>query len=82
MTSYPVLIASSDIEIRNAIRAILAEDGLSTICASTVKETQEALANTSVSIVICDGNCPMAASKTYYTFYTLQKRKDRKCLSS
>jgi DNA-binding response OmpR family regulator len=54
MTNYPVLIASSDIENRNAIRAILAEDGLNSICASTVKETQEALANTPVSIVICD----------------------------
>ena len=54
MTSYPVLIASSDIENRNAIRAILTEDGLNTICASTVKETQEVLAMTPVSIVICD----------------------------
>jgi DNA-binding response OmpR family regulator len=58
MTSYPVLIASSDIENRNAIRAILAEDGLNTICASTVKETQEALANTAVSVVICDRQLP------------------------
>jgi len=63
MTSYPVLIASSDIEKRNAIRAILAEDGLNTICASTVKETQEALANTSVSIVICERQLPDGSFK-------------------
>jgi DNA-binding NtrC family response regulator len=54
MTNYPVLIASSDIQTRDNIRAILAEDGLNTICASTVKETQEALAHTPVCIVICD----------------------------
>ena len=41
MTGHPVLIASSDIENLKAIRAVLAEDGLSTICAATVKETQE-----------------------------------------
>jgi DNA-binding response OmpR family regulator len=54
MICYPVSIASSEIENRNAIRAILAEDGLNTIYATTVKETQETLANTPVSIVICD----------------------------
>ena len=63
MTGYPVLIASSDIENRNAIRAILAEDGVSTICASTVKETQEALVNTPVSIVICDQQLPDGSFK-------------------
>jgi DNA-binding NtrC family response regulator len=63
MTGYPVLIASSDIENRNAIRAILAEDGLNTICASTVKETQEALANMPVSIVICDRQLPDGSFK-------------------
>jgi DNA-binding response OmpR family regulator len=63
MTSYPVLIASSDIENRNAIRAILAEDGLNTICASTVKEAQRALANTPVSIVICDQQLPDGSFK-------------------
>ena len=63
MTGYPVVIASSDMENRNAIRAILAEDGLNTICASTVKETQEALANTPVSIVICDRQLPDGSFK-------------------
>lgn len=63
MTGYPVLIASSDIENLKAIRAVLAEDGLSTICASTVKETQEALANTPVSIVICDRHLPDGSFK-------------------
>ena len=63
MTGYPVLIASSDIENLKAIRAVLAEDGLSTICASTVKETQEALANTPVSIVICDRQLPDGSFK-------------------
>jgi DNA-binding response OmpR family regulator len=63
MTGYPVLIASSDIENLKAIRAVLAEDGLSTICASTVKETQEALASTPVSIVICDRQLPDGSFK-------------------
>ena len=63
MTGYPVLIASSDIENLKTIRAVLAEDGVSTICASTVKETREALANTPVSIVICDRELPDGSFK-------------------
>jgi DNA-binding NtrC family response regulator len=63
MTGYPVLIASSDIENRNAISAVLAEDGLDTICASTVKETKEALAKMPVSIIICDWQLPDGSFK-------------------
>src|SRR5450631_504429 len=63
MTGYPVLIASSDTKNRNAIRAVLAEAGINTICASTVKETQEALASTPVSIVICDRELPDGSFK-------------------
>jgi DNA-binding NtrC family response regulator len=63
MTGYPVVIASSDIENLKSIRAVLAEDGLSTICASTVKETQDALVSTPVSIIICDRQLPDGSFK-------------------
>ncbi len=54
MIDYPVLIASSEIENRQILETILVEDGLNTICTSTLKETRDTLAKTPVSVVICD----------------------------
>ncbi len=54
MTDYPVLIASSDLRNRQALRAILIQHGLDPICSSTVQETRETLAKLPVSIVFCE----------------------------
>ena len=55
MISYwKVLIASSDLENRRAIAAILSAQGLDPVCAGTVAECHEVLENEDVVLVFCD----------------------------
>jgi DNA-binding NtrC family response regulator len=50
----PILIASGDIESRQALEAILSEEGLDTITASRLEECKEVLVKNQVSMVFCD----------------------------
>jgi DNA-binding NtrC family response regulator len=54
VTDCPVLIASSDLENRQALRDIFVELGLDPLCSASMQETQETLANTPVSIIFCE----------------------------
>lgn len=49
-----VLIASSDLENRRALRQILYRNALDPICSSTVKESREILSEKAISLVFCD----------------------------
>jgi DNA-binding NtrC family response regulator len=53
-TSSQILIVSSDLESRSVLASILQQEGLSPICASHVRECQEALTNQAVSLVFCE----------------------------
>ncbi len=54
MTDCPVLIASSDLENRQALRAIFVELGLDPLCSASMEETRETLSSTPVSIIFCE----------------------------
>ena len=54
MTDCPVLIASSDLEHRQALRAMFIELGLDPLCSASLEETREALANMPISIIFCE----------------------------
>jgi DNA-binding NtrC family response regulator len=49
-----ILVASSDLELRRSIVTILRRLGADPICASTVSQSREALAEHSVGLVFCD----------------------------
>jgi DNA-binding NtrC family response regulator len=49
-----ILVASSELENRRALTAILNREGFDTICASRVSECQEVLAEQNVRLVFCD----------------------------
>jgi len=49
-----ILVASSELENRRALAAILQKEGYETLCASRVSECQEALASDRVNVVFCD----------------------------
>lgn len=50
----PILVASSDLESRQALNNILVEEGYETICTSRVLECLEVLAQQSVALVFCE----------------------------
>jgi DNA-binding NtrC family response regulator len=52
--SSQILVASSDLESRRALTAILSKEGWETICASRANECQEILANQNITLVFCD----------------------------
>jgi len=54
MTDCPVLIASSDLEHRQALRDMFVNLGLDPLCSANLQETREALATTPVSIIFCE----------------------------
>jgi DNA-binding NtrC family response regulator len=49
-----ILIVSSELENRRALKEILAKEGHDTVCASRVSECQEALQTQSISLIFCD----------------------------
>jgi len=49
-----ILVASSELENRRALAAILQKEGYETLSASRVSECQEALASQKVNVVFCD----------------------------
>jgi DNA-binding NtrC family response regulator len=53
-----ILVVSSELQNRRALLGILRREDWDTICASTVKECQEALANRNVTLVFCDRRLP------------------------
>ena len=53
-----ILVVSSELQDRRALVDILNREDWDTICASTVKECQEALANRNVTLVFCDRRLP------------------------
>jgi len=53
-----ILVVSSELQDQRALVDILNREDWDTICASTVKECQEALANRNVTLVFCDRRLP------------------------
>jgi len=53
-----ILVASSDLEMRRSIVAILRRLGADPICASTVGQCREALEKPNVGLVFCDRQFP------------------------
>jgi DNA-binding NtrC family response regulator len=49
-----ILVASSDLEMRRSIIAILRRLGADPVCASTVSQSREVLAERSVGLAFCD----------------------------
>src|SRR3982074_2966538 len=49
-----ILIVSSELENRRALREILCKEGHETICAARVSECKEALQTQNVSLIFCD----------------------------
>jgi two-component system response regulator AtoC len=49
-----ILIVSSELENRRALNEILRKEGHETICASRLRECQEALQTQNVSLIFCD----------------------------
>ena len=54
MTDCPVLIASSDLQNRVALRDIFVQLGLDPLCSASMQETRETLATMPVSIIFCE----------------------------
>jgi DNA-binding NtrC family response regulator len=54
VTDCPVLIASSDLQNRQALREIFVQLGLDPLCSSSMEETRETLTNIPVSIIFCE----------------------------
>ena len=53
-----ILVVSSELQNRRALIDILEREDWHTICASTVKECQEALAGRNVTLLFCDRRLP------------------------
>jgi DNA-binding NtrC family response regulator len=49
-----ILIVSSELENRRALKEILCKEGYETTCASNVSECQQALQTQNVSLIFCD----------------------------
>ncbi|MFZ3200917.1 MAG: hypothetical protein WA175_07185 [Candidatus Acidiferrales bacterium] len=60
---WDILVASSDLEMRRSIVAILARLGADAICASTVDQCREVLAKGRVGLVFCDRQFPDGSYK-------------------
>jgi DNA-binding NtrC family response regulator len=54
VTDCPVLIASSDLQNRVALRDIFIQLGLDPLCSASMQETRETLATMPVSIIFCE----------------------------
>jgi DNA-binding NtrC family response regulator len=54
VTDCPVLIASSDLQNRVALRDIFVQLGLDPLCSASMQETRETLATMPVSIIFCE----------------------------
>ncbi|NDQ58253.1 MAG: hypothetical protein GZ088_14375 [Acidipila sp.] len=52
---FEVLIASTDVESRRALREILVREGLDPICLSSVAESRKLLAERAIPLVFCEG---------------------------
>lgn len=57
-TEWDILVASPDLEMRRSIMAILTRLGTDAICASTVGQCREVMAERSVGLVLCDRQFP------------------------
>ncbi|HEX4002532.1 MAG TPA: hypothetical protein VHX36_07775 [Candidatus Acidoferrales bacterium] len=70
-----ILVASSDLEMRRSIVAILRRLGADPICASTVGQCREALGTPNVGLVFCDRQFP---DGTYRDLLALANSNSRK----
>jgi DNA-binding NtrC family response regulator len=52
---FEVLIASTDVESRRALREILVREGLDPICLSSVAESRKLLSERAIPLVFCEG---------------------------
>lgn len=50
----PILIASSNLEDRNALNHILVQEGYETICSSRLADCMEVLSQQEIALIFCD----------------------------
>jgi DNA-binding NtrC family response regulator len=50
----PIMIASSDLESRQALNRILVQEGYETICASRISECLEVLSQQEIALIFCE----------------------------
>src|ERR1700722_14399577 len=72
---WDVVVVSSDLESRRNLSAILVGQGLDPICASTLRECREIIAQKSVGVVFCDSHVADGSYKEFLAGY--RSRTDR-----
>jgi DNA-binding NtrC family response regulator len=81
-TPTQVLVASSELENRRALAAILQEEGYDTICVSRASECKEALETHDVSLVFCDRRLSDGNYRDVLAATRLAKKKVRTIVTS
>lgn len=81
-TPWEIVVVSSDLESRRNLSAILVRQGLDPICASTLRECREILAERNVGIVFCDSHVSDGTYKEFLRGYRSRDERPRVIVTS